>query len=154
MLHTGGHRRPRGRFPTAVAPGGGHRPDALTFCLPRGAHAWCWGSLLRGPLLWVQRVEGRHEGLQIRPSEVVVAPAPVHDGSNRDHESAKHPEVLALAFEQQELGRRPDGPARAVAWGSSSAGSTPHQSQDLSPTFVWGRGSPKCRLNWSMDAMQ
>jgi hypothetical protein len=30
-----------------------------------------------------------------------------------------------LAFEQQELGRRPDGPARAVAWGSSSAGSTP-----------------------------
>ena len=28
------------------------------------------------------------------------------------------------------------------------------QSQDLSRTFVWGRGSPKCSLNWSMDAMR
>jgi hypothetical protein len=54
-LHTGGHRRPRGRFPRAAAPGGGHRADTLIFCLPRGAPAWSWGSLLRGPLLRVQR---------------------------------------------------------------------------------------------------
>ena len=32
--------------------------------------------------------------------------------------------------------------------------SATHQSLDLSPTCVWGRGSPKCSLNWPMGAMQ